>query len=111
MLTKFELLLFSGLLALLFSSDLFILGLLELLLVLVVDGSLALESKTAALFSNSRRYRPNTVAQDILSLLLCSLELFHNLSLGKRGWLRICLQAFLDLWGFHWRSVPTLNSG
>jgi hypothetical protein len=111
MLTKLELLFFSGLLTLLLSSDLFVLRLLELLLVLVVDGSLALKSKTAALLSNTRRNRPKTVAKDVLSLLLSSLELFLDVTLGRRGWLTICLEAFLNLWFINWRGVTTLNIG
>jgi hypothetical protein len=51
-LAKLQLALLGGLLALLISGMLLVLGLLQKLLVLLVNGSLAFESKAAALLSN-----------------------------------------------------------
>jgi len=111
MLAKLKLALLSGLLALLISGELLVLGLFQKLLVLVVNGSLALESKAAAFLSNARRNRTNAVAKDIGALLSGSIELFLNVALCGRGWLRICLKALLDLRVLIWRWVATLSSG
>lgn len=75
----------------------------------MVDGSLALESKAAALLSNARRNGTNAVAKDISALLSSSIEFFLDFALCGRGWLRICLKALLDLWGLTWRGVATLS--
>lgn len=109
-LAKLKLALLCSLLALLISGKLLIFGLLQKLLVLMVDGSLALESKAAALFSNARRNWTNAVAKDISALLSSSIELFLNVTLCGRGRLRICLKALLDLRVFIRRSVATLTA-
>ena len=62
MLTKLELSLFSSLIALLLGSQLLVFSFLELLLSLVIDGSLALKSLTTTFLSNSGRNRTNTVS-------------------------------------------------
>jgi hypothetical protein len=111
MLAKLKLALLGGLLALLISGELLVLGLLQKLLILVVDGSLALESKAAALLSNARRNGANAVAKDICALLPSSVELFLNVALCGRGWLRICLKAFLDLRVFIRGGVASLGAG
>jgi hypothetical protein len=110
-LAKLQLALLGGLLALLISGKLLVLGLLQKLLVLLVDGSLALKSKAAALLSNARRNGTNAVAKDISALLSSSIELVLNVALSGRGRLRICLEALLDLWGLTWRGVATLRAG
>ena len=110
-LAKLKLALLGGLLALLISGELLVLGLLQKLLILVVDGSLALESKAAALLSNARRNGTNAVAKDISAFLSSSIELFLNVALCGRGRLRICLKALLDLRVLIWRGVASLSAG
>ena len=99
MLAKLKLALLSGLLALLISGKFLILGLLEKLLVLVVDGSLALKREAAAFLSNTGGDRANAVAKHVVTLLLGSLELFLDVALSYGRRLRICLETFLDLRG------------
>lgn len=111
MLAKLQLALLGGLLALLISGKLLVLGLLQKLLVLLVNCSLAFESKAAALLSNARRNGTNAVAKDISAFLSSSIELVLNVALCGRGRLRICLKALLDLWGLTWRGVATLRTG
>jgi hypothetical protein len=102
MLAKLKLALLCGLLALLICGKLLILGLLQQLLIFMVDSALALESETASLLSHARGNWSHTIAQDVQALDLSALELFLDVTLGDRGRLRICFKAFLDLRGLTW---------